>query len=286
MDEIDVEELERMIYYISGSILSSGRTAPEQITAEKIENAFIKTKEIILSKEKNQGKLKSELMAMKKIATSIVENMPELYSRKWNRNDIQLFLEEAILPEYTGEYDKSKIENREQNLAVNPRTGRKAISFEARKNGTPYTYEDLERGKQIAITNVGTLNYIIYNGAKEYIYKYKIKIINDGKVEQDTFVYSNIDRLELDRSPKYRDAVINSLLSKNNIKYSNCNGYIGSIEKKRENSDYSNKKQLKEEGIRIIPDSDYYLDSDEFAATAALEATKNMERNSLNDERE
>lgn len=117
------------------------------------------------------------------------------------------------------------------------RTNKKSGLPEKMVNFTPLekvittTLSD-DSGHQFSISKSGTL---FYNDGiiEESIDKYTITKKIDDNYSQNYDVFSHIDFLKLEKDPKYKQAVLNELLSINNIELSNAGGYIGEIEDTR-----------------------------------------------------
>lgn len=84
------------------------------------------------------------------------------------------------------------------------------------------------RGMKITIQKVGTLHYKTTFGITKDISQYRITREINGKQYQ-VKVFTNIAIFKLDNE-KYKAAVLNELLSEENIQLSNADGYIGTIE--------------------------------------------------------
>lgn len=103
---------------------------------------------------------------------------------------------------------------------------RKKVKYVAKK-GEEYVYTDLEGGK-VSIQEIGRLYYEAWNGLKSAISKYRvIKQVSEGALQTDE-IFSNIRIFEM-QNPEYREAVLQELLSENNIKLSKTGGYVGEI---------------------------------------------------------
>lgn len=95
------------------------------------------------------------------------------------------------------------------------------------KQETEYEVFD-KTGSRITIQKVGTLHYKTTFGITKDISQYRItKKTNNGQYQVK--VFSSIVILKLDNE-KYKAAVLNELLSEENIQLSNAAGYIGTIE--------------------------------------------------------
>lgn len=128
------------------------------------------------------------------------------------------------------------------------------------KTGTPVRLKMVQNGlnvfaqdsfgNTITIEHIGTLEYDTLS-SNEYICQYRITKQTSQNNSKTYDVFSYIDLNALNEDENYRKAVIENLLSDNNIEFSNANGYIGKI-----NNTTESQKQLNvgEE----IDDTSYY----------------------------
>lgn len=115
------------------------------------------------------------------------------------------------------DFDMSKIINKDNIKSVTPVQKDKQLIYEDSK---------------LRITRLGELQYSTISGVESLAgldYYIIEKILKNGKTE--TFkVFSQINTMLMQDDESYRDAVIYTLLDSNNIRKSNCYGYIGSIQ--------------------------------------------------------
>lgn len=88
-------------------------------------------------------------------------------------------------------------------------------------------YKD-RRNKTVKLSNVAELQYTGWNGAKANLSMYKVQREQESGEFTENYVYSNIMIANMDE-PEYRNAVLDELLSENNISLSNVGGYVGEI---------------------------------------------------------
>lgn len=189
-------------------------------------------------------------------------------------SQINKIIEIEILNRYMEVYDKSKKVNSNMLDTITTSKGQKfkAVRY-IPKEEPVIIYKD----DKITIESIGTLNFKHFTRLADYITKYRVK-----KEDNSYEVYSSIIVPEMEKDELYKQAVLDVLLGDNNIKFSNCNGYIGSIEqsKSTNRADY------------IINDK-YCLMSDSTEATAVYEyekmnkslQEKNVEENNVDLER-
>lgn len=94
-------------------------------------------------------------------------------------------------------------------------------------NGLSATAQDTF-GTTITIEHIGTLEYDTLS-TNEYLYQYRITKQTSQNVQRTYNVFSYIDLNAFNEDKNYRRAVIENLLTDNNIEFSNANGYIGKI---------------------------------------------------------
>lgn len=158
-------------------------------------------------------------------------------------------------------YDKSKLINKKPDdllAKISMSNGMDFFAIRYMPKEETVVYSD----EKIIIEKIGTLNYKQLTACMDYITKYKITK-DDGEYE----VYSTILAEDMKIDKQYRKAVLDVLLSKNNIELSNCSGYVGTISDKTENSDNS---------YRI--DDKYFLTTSKLEATVVSEYYKMMKK--------
>lgn len=95
------------------------------------------------------------------------------------------------------------------------------------KEGREYIYLDSE-GKEISIQEIGRLHFKEWNGIGNGVSKYRVMRRFGQDVYQENEIFSNI-RIVMMEDPEYREAVLEELLSRNNIQLSKTGGYVGEI---------------------------------------------------------
>ena len=101
---------------------------------------------------------------------------------------------------------------------------------EEREKRLPSRTKKDMHGNTIKIQYLGILTYSTASVPNESINKYRITKISANDEISTYEVYSNIDLNKLDVDLDYCDAIMNELLSTNNIELSNAKGYIGQVE--------------------------------------------------------
>lgn len=131
----------------------------------------------------------------------------------------------------------------------------------------------------ITIQHIGTLEYDTLS-SNEYISQYRITkqtAPNDLKTYD---VFSYIDLNAFKENEKYRNAVIENLLSDNNLEFSNANGYIGKINATSQSETQLNiGEQIDDEGYyRYQISSEYALEYDGEKIEAIRAYSKQQEK--------
>ena len=85
-----------------------------------------------------------------------------------------------------------------------------------------------KQGKNITIQTIGGVKYSNAFLCEGHIIKYSITIQERDATYQYE-VFSNINLMRMQNDKKYSEAVLEQLLSRNNIEFSNAGGYIGEI---------------------------------------------------------
>lgn len=170
-----------------------------------------------------------------------------------NKKDfIQLYIEDVLADYNKREYDKSRM-NTKGHIMCEGKA--KKIKY-VYKYGKKRTFYD-KNEKAVSITPIGTLFFKAWNGLNDTIERYCIEIDEGDGSYIRTEVYSNILLGDLEDIPKYRQAVINELLSKKNIELSNSSGYVGEIIK--------TKNIPGELRVAECPNEQYYCCNTEYA---------------------
>lgn len=144
-----------------------------------------------------------------------------------------------------------------------PRTREKVVNHYKDKNNNPIDI----------ISNLGSIKYTEGNGLNSECRIYKIErpqMNKDENRDDFCYVYTNI-KLGYMNKKSYRDAVLEVLLSPENISQANCRGYIGEIKREplsKENIQSSEK--IDESGYSYRINDEYVLVYDAAAVTASI----------------
>lgn len=212
-----------------------------------LDDFFEYIKDPTLMKEISEGKISKNELEEKALAE--VANIPK---RKYDMSD--LYRSGLIAPSLSDTDERQVILN-----------GRK---------GETYAYYD-KLSRPIYITDVGKVVYREWNGIAAEIYVYLIqKQKEDGNLSQD-LVCSNIS-IPMMEDPEYREAVLEELLSDDNIKKSNAGAYIGQIDRRKKANSmdklHAERQNANEYSYRI--NDKYVLVYDATELSAVIEVIK------------
>lgn len=96
------------------------------------------------------------------------------------------------------------------------------------RHGSEHCYLSPE-GKKVGIQEIGSIIYEEWNGVTSGLSKYRVTREVGRDIYQTYDIFSNI-RIIMMEQPEYREAVLEELLSQNNMQLSNVGGYVGDIE--------------------------------------------------------
>ena len=141
-----------------------------------------------------------------------------------------------------------------------------------RPHSKPIELEYKDRlGRTVKLSNVAELQYSEWNGTKTNLSMYKVQREQENGELSEDYIYSNILIANMDE-PEYRNAVLDELLSDNNISLSNSGGYVGEImlapRKGKEDMLYTEKQKDGRYTYRVS--ENYVLTYEEEAVTAAI----------------
>lgn len=155
----------------------------------------------------------------------------EIIKNDVKMSDFTRLYREEILGDNKRQYDMSKMFKEDYIAkAQDKKTGelRRKVLYMA-KTCTPHKYAD-KRGNEITIEEIGKLYMEEWNGIKSDITRYRIQKLISENQYMIYEVFSNIRICDME-NPEYREAVLQELLSDNNMTLANAGGYIGEIVK-------------------------------------------------------
>lgn len=160
---------------------------------------------------------------------SLPEVRNAIISGKLDASEFDSMYKEQILGDEKRTYDMSSMFREDYLMkSDNSQTGElgRKLLFMPQK-GTSHIYKDA-KGNEIIIEEIGVLHMQQWNGVRSHVNKYRVqKQADNGSVDIKE-VYSCISIFDME-DPKYQRAVLEELLSQNNIMLSNASGYIGEI---------------------------------------------------------
>ena len=171
---------------------------------------------------------------------------------------------EDILGKNKRSYDMSDLYNSDLIVGLT----KKKVGYKTFPSTTEYEFKDL-KGRIIRITPIGELAYETITGVRSSLVKYRIqRETSKGDISEVT-VFSEI-AINMMQDDDYREAILNELLSANNIALSNCRGYIGKIENRagedKQDMDCKEKRDLHSYSYRINARNVLVFDSEDVSA--------------------
>ena len=185
---------------------------------------------------------------------------------------------EQILGDHKRKYDMSGLYNENLISRLNRWSERKKVAFKPNDYGVSYTYQD-NTGKTFTITDLGALNYEEWNTVQSSINAYRVECMSGKNKLFEHKVLTQIV-IPMMSNEKYKQAVLNELLSENNILLSNCGGYIGEIvEKPKVNfSDMVGTESQDINGYEYRVSDSYILYYDSTVVSASIDFKKREDR--------
>jgi len=213
-------------------------------------------------------------------AYSILNKFYERNQEAFNNGTYQKFDElykESILGDNKRQYDMSSLID---DGLIASQNGRKMYQYK-KLNQNPQLFEYVDSlGRKIQIGKTGTLAFYQANQIEDYIENYRVSIEQDGEINIYD-IFSNINIYKMSTDKKYQMAVLDELLSRNNITLSNSYGYIGEIEQNNEHNENAEVREKKSKyGYTYILDDDYQLSYDAITSSAvAIYAREKYKQN-------
>ena len=168
-------------------------------------------------------------------------------------------------------YDMRDLNNPDLIMNANTPQREKNISIKKSK-GVAYKGID-KNGNIIIITEMGEILYQDWRNATSYLHVYNVEKHSDGVISNDLVCSEIIIQNMYD--PKYREAVLEELLSQDNIQKSNVGSYIGRIVRREKESEkdirHSERQDNEEYSYRINDEYVLVYDATEVSAIVALQ---------------
>ena len=209
----------------------------------------------------------------------VLSSMSEIFSKSETLKDFsnEKFSVEEFLRNYAEEIfsdNKRKYNMRnlyDDKMIVSSRNNpeKKVLKYNPYKHEGRYEYFD-KNGRKVIISPLGELTFRKDNYIDDRIVKYRIqKELETGELFEN-IVYSDISIFDMD-DEEYKNAVLEELLSENNIALSDCDGYIGFIEKTLYHGVEKNKKVIDSEGYIYKVSDKYMLKYNKDALSAVID---------------
>ena len=160
--------------------------------------------------------------------------------------------------------------------SVGKNSSTKNVRMSFKNNGQEHMYID-NNGRSYKLTDIGSIVYEEWGGIKSdlTIYQLEKKLLN-GETSKD-LICTRIIISEME-NPKYKKAVLEELLSENNIHKSNAGIYVGQILKRKQSNNkdlpHTEHQTTNEYTYRI--DDEYVLEYDATELSAVVEAIKQI----------
>lgn len=203
-------------------IREHGKTLRMTLRNSKLSTDYLQRRIALIRKSfKGNHEDIARLDAIERKVKFIIENTGK---NQFSEEDIDIIMQQVLGLEIR-EYDKSHLVNLEFDEV-------KEVKPQPEKEPRPYTFGDT------TITKIGTLTYTDWMGMEDLtgLPYYKIERQNQSGEISTYKVFSHINIGKMEADSDYRAAVLETLLDENNMKKTNCGGYIGSIETVEEGS--------------------------------------------------
>lgn len=183
----------------------------------------------VVTDEKVRNKVRSEIILDKEFTRLYGNRILGEFKRKYDMSHKYL---EGSIAKKQGLYGKTKSD----------------IDFDD-NIGEIYPFNN-DDGEFINIQQTGELTYTNAFGVEgNKIMRYKVRIPNGNDKFKEYVVFSDIDLDKMKLDDEYREAVLGELVNENNLEFSNCRGYIGSIKESRNNLVQMQPGEQREESI-------------------------------------
>lgn len=222
------EQIEKLINLMTETYY--GRM--KNLTVENVEEIYSNFVNLLQRDQKiiTDG-MKEKMIEVSKMYMDFIKN-PEIFALLKSSSISKKELKERFIRGWLGlqerKYDMSDLYNKDLILKNDKLPNHKHVSIRTRQSAVKHCYLD-EKGRRVVISDIGRLYYTEWNGSDNYLTLYKIEKENEAGQISEHMVISNIIISKMENID-YRDAVLNELLSEDNISKSMSAGYIGEIE--------------------------------------------------------
>ena len=248
---------------------------------ERMDRMKVPLKKMLLNERKSHPGEDEKYDRLDEIIDGFFEYIknPKIIEKIKNNVLTKAQLEELILSDVANlpkrKYDMSDL-YREDLIAVYASGSTKRKSEFIDKKGQAHEYYD-STGRKIIITDVGQIVYEEWGGIHASLSVYLIqKQLDNGSFSND-LVCSSIAISQM-HIPKYKEAVLEELLSDENINNGKVGPYIGRIsrENKQNLQDLPHTERQNANGYLYRIDDEYVLEYDATEITAVIEAVRNI----------
>lgn len=215
---------------------------------------------------------------------------PDIHDRivsgEISKNDLsELFFTEGLnMPKR--KYDMTDLYREDLIAPSKEHPGRRAVTVHGRtRGGIPYTYQNKD-GQNITIKDIGSIGYKEWGGVRAGLTIYQVaKEQEDGSVVSN-IVCSSISIADMD-IPEYREAVLEELLSSENIIDSKVQPYVGRVKKmeRQGRDDQPHTEWQDGTGYYYRVNDLYVLEYDPTELSAVMEARRNSHLNKQNSQK-
>lgn len=199
----------------------------------------------------------------------------QIISKKLSKTKLEelVLMNVANIPKR--KYDMSDLYRQDLIASSSYEPSRRKSKVISQKRGQTYEYID-DNGRRVLITDVGKIGYEEWSGIQAGLSIYQIQKEQENGSFSSDLVCSSIAISDMDNL-KYRKAVLNELLSDENIHNAKVGPYIGRIskEKKHDPHDLPHTEKQNANGYYYRIDDEYILEYDSTELTAVIEAVRN-----------
>ena len=160
--------------------------------------------------------------------------------------------------------------------SVTKNSNTKNVRMSFKNNGQEHIYTD-NNGKHYKLTDIGSIVYEEWGGIKSDLTIYQLETKQQNGEASKDLICTRIIISEME-NPKYKKAVLEELLSEDNIHRSNAGIYVGQILRRKQSSNkdlpHTEHQTTNEYTYRI--DDEYVLEYDATELSAVVEAIKQV----------
>lgn len=258
-------------------------TRMKNINFEKLDSMKEPFKKMLDNESKRHQGEEQKYAELMKIVDSFFEYIKDpkvlnrIASKELSRRDLEEMVLKDVLNMDKRKYDMRDLYRRDLISVSREDPSKRNVNILTRPphKCPKHEYTNSE-GKMVLINDLGSVQYEEWGGVKASLPVYLIRKEQDDGSFSSKIVTSLIIISDMD-DPEYRSAVLEELLSDENINKSNVGSYIGRIEKRRKQDPkdlpHTERQDLDEYTYRI--DDNYVLKYDATELTAVIEGIRN-----------